>query len=331
MKFLYPGSGWTDVKKGSDTLLHHFRPGPLLDLYFWSDMSRAKNWCFTLNNYTQENEDALLSAFDSGRAVYLIYGKEVGSSGTPHLQGFISLASRARLQSLNRDFVQAHWTVARDIGASIEYCKKEGSVRELGLSPLLLPTQGKRNDLEEFKHAVKSGMVDHKELRETHSNVMARYPRFALAYVRDYKQLPDFEPHTPYDWQSNLLEIISGPPSPRFVYFVVDKDGNSGKSWFCSYVEKNICGSQVMKCGKRDDMAFELFDNPTVILVDVSRSSSEFLSYQFLEDIKDGRVFSPKYESYTKRFNSPHLIVMMNSEPDATKLSTDRYIIINIS
>lgn len=80
-----------------------------------------------------------------------------------------------------------------------------------------------------------------------------------------------------------------------------------------------------MKCGKRDDMAFELQENVRTVIIDVSRSQSEFLNYQFLEDLKDGRVFSPKYESYTKRFNSPHVIVMMNETPNESKLSADRY------
>jgi hypothetical protein len=74
-----------------------------------------------------------------------------------------------------------------------------------------------------------------------------------------------------------------------------------------------------------------LDDTLAILVVDVSRSSSEFLNYQFLEDVKDGRVFSPKYESYTKRFKSPHVVVMMNSDPDMTKLSEDRFRIIKLA
>ena len=285
----------------------------------------AKHWCFTLNNYTSENEDSLLSAFNSSRISYLIYGKEVGSSGTPHLQGFVSATKRIRLQGLNKNVVQAHWTVARDIRASIEYCKKDGIVREFGVPPMVSSKQGVRTDLDEFKLAVKGGMVDHKELREKHSSVMARCPRFCLSYIRDHRELPDVVDHTPYDWQRQLLEELSEKVCPRTVFFVVDKTGNSGKSWFCSYCEKRFDNCQVMKCGKRDDMAFELSENPKIVMIDVSRSSAEFLNYQFIEDVKDGRVFSPKYESYTKRFDSPHVVVMMNEEPNSSKLSADRF------
>jgi len=163
-------------------------------------MSIAKHWCFTLNNYSQQDEDNLQSAADFDRVSYLIYGKEVGESGTPHLQGFILLSSKSRLQWLNKHIAAAHWTVARSIRHSIEYCKKEGSSREFGVPPYISSKQGFRVDLDDFKAAVKGGMVDHAELREAHSGVMARYPRFCLSYVRDHSELPSVESHFLNGW-----------------------------------------------------------------------------------------------------------------------------------
>jgi len=294
-------------------------------------MSRAKFWCFTLNNYTVENEDRIRSAFTAGGINYIVYGKEVGSSGTPHLQGFCAFETRKRLAGCVSSLGQAHWTVCRKIPAAIEYCKKDGLVTEYGTYPDIPPTKGARNDLEEFKAAVKGGMVDLKELRETHSGVCMRYPRFVLSYVRDNKPLPPIPDHPLRDWQSLLLGKLDQDPDSRTVIFVVDKKGNKGKSYLCSYLERERKGVQIMKCGKRDDMAFELDDNPKIVVIDVARSSSDFLHYTFLEDLKDGRVFSPKYESHQKRFNPPHVVVMMNVDPDMTRLSEDRYDIIFIN
>ena len=289
-------------------------------------MSLAKHWCFTLNNYTQQDEDKILSAFNAGGINYLVFGKEVSSTGTPHLQGFVSFKTRKRLTGCISTLGQAHYSVAKSIGKAIEYCRKEGVVTEYGTPPSLQPsTQGKRTDLESFKDAVKGGMVDAKELREAFSDVMAKYPRFALSYVRDHKPLPEVEAFTLYDWQSRLVERVSERPDSRTVIFVVDEAGNTGKTAVCNYLERNKDGVQIMKCGKRDDMAFELDENVKILIIDVSRSAGSFLNYQFIEDVKDGRVFSPKYESFTKRFNSPHVVVMMNEEPDRTKLSLDRY------
>lgn len=286
----------------------------------------AKHYAFTLNNYSAEDEDRVSKCFKSGGVQYLIYGKEVSPSGTPHLQGHVSFCKKTTIKAACRELGQAHYTVARSISNSIEYCKKSGAVTEFGLPPQCVTNPGSRNELAEFMSSVKGGMVDPKELREAHPNVMARYPRYALSYVRDNKALPAIADHDLRPWQSNLVEKLSHPPNTRDVYFVIDRKGNNGKSYFAAYMERQNSRCQVMKCGKRDDMAFELREDVEILIVDVSRSSSEYLNYQFLEDVKDGRVFSPKYESYTKRFNAPHVLVMMNEEPDGTKLSEDRYI-----
>ena len=42
-------------------------------------MSKSRNFCFTLNNYTEEEENILITA----DCKYLVMGKEVGESGTP--------------------------------------------------------------------------------------------------------------------------------------------------------------------------------------------------------------------------------------------------------
>jgi len=310
--------------QGGKTLLPH--PGTLAHN---SKMSVARNWCFTLNNYTDNDILKIQQAAQSGRIEYVVYGKETSSTGTPHLQGTVVLKKKGRLTGLVKLLGQAHYTVCRDLFKSIEYCKKEGDITEFGTCPER--KSGQRDELELFKDAVKSGIVDHKTLRETHSNVWSRYHRFCLSYIRDNKPLPEIPSHSLYDWQTKLVEHLSTEPDSRTVHFLVDPVGNAGKSYICAYIEKNFPNTQVMKCGKRDDMAFELDDTVKILIIDVSRSSSEFLNYQFLEDVKDGRVFSPKYESYTKRFNSPHLVVMMNQDPDATKLSEDRYNIVYIN
>lgn len=151
---------------------------------------RAKNWCFTLNNYTNvqyqwlqtihQNRECMNDVGIKNNCVrYLIFGKEVGESGTPHLQGFISFENRLRLAEVRRLF-QAHFEVARNPIQAIQYCKKEGEFLEFGL---FKGCPGKRSDLEEFKETVKSGVYDLKALREFHSDIFAKYPRFCHDYL----------------------------------------------------------------------------------------------------------------------------------------------------
>lgn len=148
---------------------------------------RAKHWSFTLNNYTQRDLDRLSSPLTG--VDYLIYGKEVGASGTPHLQGTVCFQSRKRLQQVIAVIGQAHCSVTRYLFQSINYCKKDGDFSEFGELPV--QARGKENekksDLEEFKASVKEGVTSLKELRELHSSVCAMYPRFVKEYLEDNK------------------------------------------------------------------------------------------------------------------------------------------------
>jgi len=291
-------------------------------------MSYAKHWAFTLNNYTTDHEQRIASASTCGSVVYVVYGREVGPSGTPHLQGHVSLLCKKRLPFLVKTFGQAHWTVARSVQCSIDYCRKGGDFTEFGSSEAVLSvlgTKGTRNDLESFKASVKGGVYDLKELREKHSGCMARYRNFCRDFVNDHRPPLSIPNHSLHDWQQKLVDIVSEEPDSRTIHFILDESGNRGKSYLCDYLEVHY-GAQVMKCGKRDDMAYELQENPKIVCIDVSRSVAEYLNLQFLEDIKDGRVFSPKYESRTKRFKSPHVLVFMNTEPEFAGLSKDRWV-----
>lgn len=86
----------------------------------------SRTWCFTLNNY-EEDDIKRIKSIDFTR---LVVGKEVAASGTPHLQGFVTLAKAARLTRMKRLHPKAHWEVARSVEASVVYCKKEGDYEE---------------------------------------------------------------------------------------------------------------------------------------------------------------------------------------------------------
>ena len=52
---------------------------------------QGKNWCYTLNNPQGPIE------FNEDTMHYLVYGEEVGESGTPHHQGYAAFKNRRRL------------------------------------------------------------------------------------------------------------------------------------------------------------------------------------------------------------------------------------------
>jgi len=294
-------------------------------------MSQAKNWCFTWNNYSDDDVNRLSGLVAANPSVsYLLYGKEVGESGTPHLQGLVCFSRKQRLaQVLVVLDGTPHLETARNVNASINYCKKDGDWFEFGE---LVSGQGKRSDLEGFKDDVKGGMLSLKEIRESHSEVYAKYTRFCLEFIQDHYPkviVPDF-PLRP--WQQNLLTKLEGEPDRRKIIFVVDVVGNSGKSWFAHWYAKEKGETvQVMLPGKKADMAYNLQLGLKVVFMDAPRSKQgEFIQYDFLEDLKNGFVFSPKYESRVKTYEPLHVVVNMNESPDDAKLSADRYDIINI-
>ena len=112
--------------------------------------SLAKHWAFTLNDYTDDDEQRIAAAASSEGVVYVVYGREVASTGTPHLQGHVSLSVKKRQPQLVRLFGQAHYTVARSVKHSIDYCKKDGDYTEFGTPENVYPkfaSQGARKNL----------------------------------------------------------------------------------------------------------------------------------------------------------------------------------------
>lgn len=289
---------------------------------------RAKHWCFTLNNYVQTDLDRLSTPIEG--VDYLVYGKETGASGTPHLQGTVCFQSRKRLAQVVTAVGQAHCSVTRFLTQSIEYCKKDGDFIEWGNIPNTGSKDEKRSDLEEFKASVKEGVTSMVVLRELHSNVCAMYPRFVKEYIDDVKEKVLVPAHPLRNWQADLNATLLHEPDARSIIFVIDRTGNQGKSWFARYYDDIHDNAQIIVPGKKADMAYTIEDN-RVYFLDCPRSKQgDFIQYDFLEELKNGYVFSGKYESRTKKFKVPHVVVLMNELPDMSKLSHDRYKIIEL-
>ncbi len=101
-----------------------------------SQRKRQRNWSFTLNNYTDE-ELQIIESYLSPRAKYFILGKEVGSQGTPHIQGYCSLKEKLDFSILknnlpSRTHIEASRGTAHD---NRTYCSKEGNYTEHGDCP----------------------------------------------------------------------------------------------------------------------------------------------------------------------------------------------------
>lgn len=287
-------------------------------------MSKVRSFAFTVNNYDSTIVESLRVSLSKEEVRYAIFGYEEGESGTPHLQGYMSLKKTCRLQAAKRDYLvpTAHIEVAKaSEHKNRSYCSKDGKTEEFGK----IGSPGQRSDLEQFKEAVKAGNLNPKHLREEFSEVCAKYPRFVMEYIRDQIPDPEIPMHPLHDWQQKLNQYLIHEPDDRKVVFVVDPIGNKGKTWFAKYYCALHDNAYLMRPGKHADMAYMLPPTLRVLFLDCTRRQVEFMPYTFMEEIKDGYVANSKYESCVKKYPKLHLVVLMNQSPDMRALSRDRY------
>jgi len=115
-----------------------------MDIYTTVAMSlnRFRNWCFTLNNYDEQEYEELWNI----KCRYLIIGKEIGETGTPHLQGYIEFDNGKTLSVVKRINPRIHWENRRGTSKQAsDYCKKDNNFKEQGM----MTSQGHRTDLDE--------------------------------------------------------------------------------------------------------------------------------------------------------------------------------------
>lgn len=102
--------------------------------------SRGRAWCFTVNNFTDDDVTVIRRLQVDTRVRYLVLQEEIGANGTKHLQGYLEAFRPLRL-ALVRHLIspRVHWERRAGTQAqAVAYCKKldtrapEGIVIEFG-------------------------------------------------------------------------------------------------------------------------------------------------------------------------------------------------------
>ena len=292
-------------------------------------MTRACNWCFTLNNFTEEEYTAICGVQEDDQTRYLVVGREVGEEGTPHLQGYVQFTSRMRLRRV-KDLLspRAHLEVARGKpAANRTYCTKENNFVEFGR----IQNQGQRNDLSEMKddYAQKMSAAD---LFNKYGERWLRHRRSIIRHVNEVRQEGCLtlmkERFNPDDvrlkeWQVRSLELLAAQ-SDREVLFVVDPVGNKGKTFLSKYIRSNQDAIYMDDTVLADVMY--AYKGQEVVIFDLNHSITvEGINYATIECLKNGIRFSRKYESREKSFQPARVIVFMTRMPDMEAMSADRY------
>lgn len=155
---------------------------------------RSRDWCFTWNNY--EKDFPNMSDEDICRQfrIYfsnlsaIAWSREVGESGTHHLQGFahfnepVSVGKPTKLGNFRKGCLKAfsvvpHWSVMKgNLEQNIKYCKKSAPLFMDGEFPAQMG-QGARNDLYSFARAVVGGEITRSQIEQERPDMLLRYER----------------------------------------------------------------------------------------------------------------------------------------------------------
>lgn len=310
----------------------------------------SRYWCFTLNNYSGEDIERLSSKIDG--LDYMIFGKEVGDSGTPHLQGYFEVKTNKTMLSAKK-FIGISGMHLEQRKASriscINYCKKGGQSHDewnnyhedgdnYGMNAEWLEfewykkSQGKRNDLkkENSFSLINKLAKDGKSFTEiadfnpeiaikNHSGIKNLINEYKIQQQKELVK-SEMENVTLLDWQDKLAKELSGKPDSRRMIWYVDTKGGCGKSTFTRWLYVNM-ECLALNNAKTNDIA-KAWNGEKIVIFDLARcTGDERVNYQAMEYVKNGQIFSGKYESQSKFFQKPHVVIFANWPPSRGDLN----------
>lgn len=300
---------------------------------------QSKNWCFT--SYPSKEGNPGL-AYDDLYHRYLIVGQEIcPATGTPHWQCFVQFHKKVRYTAVKRFFgnsIHCEPTKGSPL-QNKDYCSKEGNFVEYGdiKTDVTGESGGKRVTFEAAKEA--AGNMSFEDLLESeHADTVARCMQYFRSLYANRRVesgraaiMEEMADAVLKPWQERLRDIVLEPPCPRKVYWLFDLVGNSGKSWMARYLVARH-SAIIFTHGKLVDLV-HAYESQPVVIVDLARTQAEKIDhvYMLIESLKNGVMFSSKYDSQTKIFKPPHVIVFANFEPERPKLSDDRWFIKDIT
>lgn len=282
----------------------------------------ARHWVFTDFNITDEHRNELLTSSHA----YIVFQKEqCPETKRIHFQGFVTFCTRTSLAKAKKLIEKGHLEIARDIGAAIEYCKKEES-RLAGPWEHGTPPKFGRVDLDEARIKIKAhdtwtSVLDDEELTE----VLTKYYKWSRD-IFDSKGITAACPEINELWQQQLFTELEGEPHKRRVIWIWSPEGGTGKSTFAKHVAIKL-NALVVTRGGSDDI-IHAYDNQKIVIFDYPRSTDPtYIHWNLFEELKNGMTFSKKYNSRQKIFDCPHVVVFSNIDPSdyMHKLSDDRW------
>lgn len=291
----------------------------------------ARNWCFT--SYVDELK------INKKKVRFAIYQREIcPTTGRPHWQGYAEFFDPCRMTGCQKAIGDKVAHIEPREGTreeAINYCRKI-ETRIEGTEPIIYGdmniTKGHRSDLDAIYEDIKNG----KSLTEISEDYPSQFIKYHSGITRAKNLFDEKQNKTVFDelktgklneYQTQIINYLN-TQNDRQILWVCDTIGGKGKTWLSKYL---IATGGAFRCcnGKNADIALAYNGEP-IFIMDLSRSMEEHVNYDIIEQIKNGMLFSPKYQSNMKIFKIPKVLILANFMPDQTKLSQDRWQIYSI-
>jgi uncharacterized protein YdaT len=152
-------------------------------------MARARNWCYTLHDYTDEEAVTLVTQ----KCRYTIVGKEIcPTTKRKHLQGYIQYDNAKTMSSIKKStkINRLHLEISKgSTEQNQQYCKKDKDFIERGEPK----NQGQRNDIHSIKNAIINEQATMREIIPIATSVQSI--RMAEICLKYYEPKRDWKPH----------------------------------------------------------------------------------------------------------------------------------------
>lgn len=130
-------------------------------------------------------------------------------------------------------------------------------------------------------------------------------------------------------WQKHLIEKVQEQPHKRKIMWYWEGEGGAGKTLMACYLN-TFHDAFLSTGGALRDVACA-YQMERIVIFDMAKSAMlDHAFYSMIEDFKDGKPFSSKFNSRLKRCARPHVIVFSNQPPDLSMM-TDRFSIVHLT
>lgn len=252
---------------------------------------RSRKWFITLNNPKNLDKEKILTYITKFSKIKYAYCDEIGKeNGVPHFHVYINAEHQISFDSIKNLLPKAN--IQKALG----------------------------NDVQNLNYIKKDGDY--------------------FTNIEEPKNWKDIILNKEYSnviwktWQAEILNLLKTRPDKRKIYWYYDIKGNTGKSFLFKYI---VCTHDIIICdGKKDNVlnqvrtALENKQPINIIILDVPRCNKDYINFGLVEQLKNGCIYSGKYEGGVCVYEIPHVIIFTNHKPEIEELknwSPDRWCI----